>query len=352
VAAVGGAIAKWAHVPLAWMIGAMTATVALNFARIETRGLPNGRTVALCVLGTSLGQTFTPAVLKALVGALHWIALSAVVSLVVGAAVSRMTARLARLDTRTAFFCSVPGGVVVMTVLAAHAKVPVAPVTLSQTLRVAVVVMTVPPLITWLGLHGFVPHGSEVFDVARPDVHWPLFPVQLAFSLVGAVVMRRFKLANPWMIGAAGMSMVLTTNGVVLSGVPPWMIDVAQIVMGMTLGTRLKREFVLGATGLAVASVQSVLIVIVLLAIYGVALGWAAGLPAAACVLGTAPGGMPELPSTARVLNLGVPLVLAFHLVRQIICNFAVEPGFRLYLWVEDRLGLSTGHPPPPAPAD
>jgi len=339
-AAVGGAIAKWAHVPLAWMIGAMTATTILNLSRVPTRAVPNGRLVALCLLGTSLGQTFTAPVLQALGGALHWLVLSAFVSLIVGAAVSRMTARMAKVDTRTAFFCSVPGGIIVMTVLAARSGVPVAPVTLSQTLRVAVVVLTVPPMLTWLGAHGYIPPGSDIFNIERAAVAWVWLPLQLAISVAGGVVMSRLRLANPWMIGAATASASLAANGVVFSGVPLWAIDVAQVVMGVTLGTRLNRDFLLGSGGLALASIKSVLIVIATLALYATALGLATGLPAGACVLGTAPGGMPEMTLTAKVLNQGIPLVLAFHLVRLAICNFLVEPGFRLYMWTERKLGI------------
>ncbi len=38
-------------------------------------------------------------------------------------------------------------------------------------------------------------------------------------------------------------------------------------------------------------------------------------------VLGLAPGGMPEMTVTAKALDLAVPLVLAFHLVRTLVCN-------------------------------
>jgi uncharacterized membrane protein AbrB (regulator of aidB expression) len=40
---------------------------------------------------------------------------------------------------------------------------------------------------------------------------------------------------------------------------------------------------------------------------------------------------MPEMAITAKVLNLGVPLVLAFHLVRTLLCNLLVAPLWRLF---------------------
>jgi uncharacterized membrane protein AbrB (regulator of aidB expression) len=72
------------------------------------------------------------------------------------------------------------------------------------------------------------------------------------------------------------------------------------------------------------------------------AVAFAFGLPVAATILGTAPGGLPEMAITAKVLNLGVPLVLGFHLVRIFLCNLFVEQLYRLYAWAERKLGLPT----------
>jgi uncharacterized membrane protein AbrB (regulator of aidB expression) len=42
------------------------------------------------------------------------------------------------------------------------------------------------------------------------------------------------------------------------------------------------------------------------------------------------PGGMPEMTITAKALEVGVPLVLGFHLVRTLVCNLFVVPIWRL----------------------
>ena len=56
------------------------------------------------------------------------------------------------------------------------------------------------------------------------------------------------------------------------------------------------------------------------------------GLPVAAMILGLAPGGMLEMSLTAQALDLAVPLVLAFHLLRTVLCNLLVGPLHRLVL--------------------
>ena len=58
---------------------------------------------------------------------------------------------------------------------------------------------------------------------------------------------------------------------------------------------------------------------IALSAAFGVGLAWVSGLAAPTMVLGTAPGGITEMCVTAKVLQLGVPLVTAFHVTRLVV---------------------------------
>jgi uncharacterized membrane protein AbrB (regulator of aidB expression) len=46
--------------------------------------------------------------------------------------------------------------------------------------------------------------------------------------------------------------------------------------------------------------------------------------------LATAPGGVAEMAITAEVLNLGVPLITAFHLLRVVFVVTLSGPIFRL----------------------
>jgi uncharacterized membrane protein AbrB (regulator of aidB expression) len=92
----------------------------------------------------------------------------------------------------------------------------------------------------------------------------------------------------------------------------------------------MNRRFLLSARRLALASVGSTLLLSALLAALAAGLGLVSGLPLTACVLGMAPGGMPEMTITAKALDLAVPLVLGFHLVRTVACNLAVGPIWTL----------------------
>jgi uncharacterized membrane protein AbrB (regulator of aidB expression) len=55
----------------------------------------------------------------------------------------------------------------------------------------------------------------------------------------------------------------------------------------------------------------------------------ATGLPWVTLLLGTSPGGITEMAITAKVLQLGVPVVTAFQVCRLIAVLVLVEPLFR-----------------------
>jgi uncharacterized membrane protein AbrB (regulator of aidB expression) len=114
------------------------------------------------------------------------------------------------------------------------------------------------------------------------------------------------------------------------------MVDAAQVGMGMALGQRLSRRFLLSSRRLALASAVTTVVLVAMMAALAAGMAAVSGLPVSATVLGMAPGGMPEMTITAKALEVGVPLVLGFHLVRTLLCNFLVGPGWRLSV----KLGL------------
>lgn len=325
IAALGGGLLHLLQVPLAWMIGAMLATATLAWSRPV--GMPGwARPGGLVFLGLALGASFSGPVLAAVTSALPVMLLGGVLAILSGLVVARLFTRLAGTDHRTGFFCAVPGGILVMAMLAQEAKANVATVTLAQTMRVLVVVLSFPPLLGWLA-----PHGDYAeFTAARLPFWWPGLLAMAAAGLALAFPLRRLGIANPWMLGPCFLAIGLAATGHLPSSVPVPLVDAAQVAMGATLGTRLTRSFLLASQRLAIASILAAVVLSLLLTVLAVLVAWASGLPVAAMILGLAPGGMPEMALTAKALELGVPLVLGFHLTRTVLCNLLVGPIHRL----------------------
>lgn len=321
----GGAICHLLAVPLAWMIGAMTGTALLAWFRPVAVNA-QARPAALIVLGLAFGQTFSGPVLGALLQALPVILLAGLLSIAAGVAAVPIFTRLAGVDPRTGYFAVVPGGVIVMVVLAQRVGAPLAPVTLAQTVRVVIVVLAIPPLLT-----AFAPLGdSTAFLAPRLALDWVGLAGMLAVGFLAALALRRTGIANPWMIGPCLLAITAAAFDALPSSVPTVLVDAAQVAMGATLGQRLTREFLLSSRRLLWASIISALVLCVVCLALGAGLGWASGLPVGAVMLGMAPGGMPEMGITAKTLELAVPLVLGFHLARTLMCNFLIGPVWTL----------------------
>lgn len=333
LALMGGALLHVLHVPLGWMIGAMLASAYLGWRGVAAvPGLL--RPAGLVVLGLGLGQTFTAPVMAAVAASLPAILVGGMASIAAGVAVIPLYRRMAGTDLRTAYYAAIPGGILTMAVLAQRAGANVGAATLSQTLRMATVVLTFPPLIA-LFAHGA---RDEAFASVLPPVAWGGLVLLLAGGVGIALLGAKAGLANAAMLAPCLLSMALSGLGWLPSSIPRWMVDLAQVAMGASLGLRLTPQALGGGPRRqALAGVVSAVAVSLLLAMLGLLIGWAAGLPPVAVVLGMAPGGMPEMAVTAKALDLAVPLVLGFHLIRTIMCNLLVGPlwraGIALGLW-------------------
>jgi membrane AbrB-like protein len=184
-----------------------------------------------------------------------------------------------------------------------------------------------PPLLIAL-----VPPGEETL-FAAPGEPLPWLLAAVLAAGVGVVqVLARIKVGNPWFLGGLACGVVAALLLPERPLVPGWLLSIAQVMMGVALGERFTRDFLLRAPRLALASVATTVLLLVLCAAVGFALAFVDRMPVAAMVLGTAPGGVAEMGLTAKILGLGAPIVTAFQLLRLlavILISSALLPVFR-----------------------
>jgi hypothetical protein len=332
LALAAASLCAWLRTPLPWMLGPLVTTAAASMLGAPTQSLTPLRNFGQWVIGTALGLYFTPQV-TALVGQLWWaIGLGIVWALLLGWLFGRWLHRIVRdrlpgtpAERRaTSYFAAAIGGASEMTLLAERAGARTDLVAAAHSLRLLVVTLTLPVAITWSGLHGVDPSLPGPRSVQLPG----LALLGLA-SAAGAWLMAKTGRANPWFIGALLVSMLLTMAGIELSAVPQALTNAAQLVIGISLGVRFRAEFVHTAPRWLVAVALGTVGMLALCAGFGIALAWLAGLHPATLVLGTSPGGIAEMAITAKVLQLGVPVVTAFQVCRLVAVLMLVEPLYR-----------------------
>ncbi|MDP9881836.1 membrane AbrB-like protein [Variovorax boronicumulans] len=324
------------HTPLPWMIGPLFAVSLASIAGQPTASHTPLRNLGQWVIGTALGLYFTPQVVTLVAGVWWAILLAIGWALLLGWGFGRWlhrvhAARMPHVPEKsmraTTYFAGAIGGASEMTLLAESAGARTDLVAAAHSLRLMVVTVTIPFAMQWSGLHGL--------EINPPGVR-EVNPAGLALLALatgaGGLVMRALGRTNPWFMGPLLVAMGFTVAGQSLSAVPTWLSNTAQLVIAVSLGVRFSREFLhtaprwLGSVALGTVGM------LVLCAGAAWLLAGATGLHPATMILGTSPGGIAEMSITAKVLQLGVPVVTAFQVCRLVAVLLIVGP---MYRWTE-----------------
>lgn len=323
--AAAGAVFARLRLPLPWMIGPLVAMAACNFAGAQLRAPGGGRALGQVLIGTALGLYFTPAVGGEVLAQWHLLLLAAAVAVFLSWLGGWILSRAGGVDATTAFFASVPGGATEMTLLGERFRARPDRVALAQSLRVLIVVIVVPFALTYSGAH-----GSDSFSPLQVPLRWPGLALLLAIAIGAGLLLDRAKMPNAFMFGPLAATIALTATQVELSSLPAFMTNAAQVLLGCALGARFERRSLESAPRYVAGVLASVLTCIAIAVLIAAAVAMAAGLSAPTLILAVAPGGIAEMCITAKVLQLGVPLVTAAHVVRVVVLVAGTGAGFRL----------------------
>lgn len=335
-------LADLANLPLAWVLGALVASAAVSLSGVDLAPPQILRKFGQCTIGAGVGLYVTASVAVELLTLLPVMVGMALLSIALSAALSIALGHLAGLDHRTAFLAMLPGGLAEMANVAASSGAEPAPVAVTQALRVALVVMIVPPLLVLT---------TEVQPVReRPEM--ALLPAAglIAACMLVAALVRRTGLNNPWMLGAALFSGILTAGGITAGAMPDLLFNGAQFLLGFAIGSRFKRE-IIARMPVLVASFCGLLAVTLAIVFF---IAWLAsrigplGFPT--MLLSIAPGGTAEMSMTAQALSVGVTTVTGFHVTRAFLVNGFInvywnvltrigffEAGDRVWSWLTRR---------------
>jgi len=324
-AVAGGFVFSALNTPIPWLLGPLAFVAGINLAGIRI-GCPNGtRQVGQIVIGTAIGLRFTPDVATVVLGQLHWMAIAAIVAVLLGGVGAAIQIRIARLDPATAFFGNVPGGMAEMLTLGDRFGAEPVATALSQTVRVGIVVVTVPVGLTYLGTA-----GGDLFSLRTIPVDWSWLPLVIAGSAGSAFLLSRLGVTNAWMLGACAFAGLLTVSEIELSGLPDIFLILGQLLVGAALGERFDREPMRRAPRVIVGAVLSTALLLVASIVLAAAIGAVSGIPLTTMIAATCPGGLAEMSITAEILGLGVPLVTAYHITRIVVITLVTLPLFRM----------------------
>ncbi|MEZ5657920.1 MAG: AbrB family transcriptional regulator [Burkholderiaceae bacterium] len=341
VALAAGALFAALGSPLPWLIGPLlvTAGARLNGVALDSPHLLRG--AGQWVIGAALGLYFTPQVITQLTG-LWWAILCAMVlawslTLLFG----WILRRWGGLDPATAFFAGAVGSATEMSIQGERHGGRFELIAAVHSVRVVIVVVGVPYVYKWLQLHGTDPYSASTLDV-----WWPGLLALILTSVALASWLGRWGFPNVWMMAPLVVAALASAVDAPPSALPRWFVIAGQLFIGMSLGVRFRPESMAHIKRIVPLVIISTAGLILLAAAAATALAWVVELPAATMILATSPGGIAEMSLTAKVLQLGVPVVTAFQVARMIAMVLTVGPIYRTLVqrWPA-RWGTPSGGP-------
>ncbi|KLK94707.1 hypothetical protein AA309_01675 [Microvirga vignae] len=335
VLAVGlGWLASHAHVPLAWVLGPLIATALISIAGYPVFAPALGRRLGQAIVGTSVGLNITAAAVGVLVMWAPWMVVTALVAILLAAALSVPMSMISKIDHKTAFFSLTPGGLSEMANIGVSVGAEPEPIAVSQALRVALLVCLMPPLIIALGID-----GGLINQAGQIQLSWLHVIAALAAGLAGVVITGLLRFNNPWTVGAILGTGIVAAAGLLTGRMPGSLFALGQFLIGLSIGARFRRESLVRLPRIFIVSSLFTILLSILLFAYAGFVSALTGIDLASVALGSSPGGMAEMALTAQVLHLNVALVIAFHVIRAFFVNGFTLYFYRFFSWI----GLFSG---------
>ncbi|HWK14531.1 MAG TPA: AbrB family transcriptional regulator [Rhizobiaceae bacterium] len=327
--ALGGWIFYHFHIPLAWMLGAMTLCIvgALMRAPLAQPSWLTGPMIS--VVGVILGATFTPEMFHdagryavTMGGLVLYVILTGLISVF-------YLRRFAGYDLPTSYFSGMPGGFAEMIIAGEQFGGDGRRIALSHSSRVFIVVFALPAIIALLGYNasGSTARPSLSFLSDTPLSSW----IWLAACIVGgSFAGRLLRLPAPMMVGPLLVSALVHGTGLTDFTAPPMLVIVAQVVLGTGVGSRfvgVSPMEILRALGHSLAC-NGVIVALTLLCAFGI--GHITGMGVMPLLLAYSPGGLTEMSLMGLALNVEVAFVATHHIVRVLLVMSSAALVFSL----------------------
>ena len=327
IALIGAIVAVWLHTPLPWMLGPLLFVAISRMASTPVSSSANLRYLGQWGIGVSLGLYFTPHVISVIAQNIWPILAGMLFAVCLGVYGTVVFRKLGGVDLKTAWFSSAIGGASEMTALSERYGGRPDLVASAHSLRILTVVVVIPIA---LQIWGVV--GSDTSLPGPKVVNLGGLALLAVLTASSALLAGYFKMPNGWVLGPMFVAMGLTMSGIELSALPDFVSKTGQLLIGWSLGDKFRPGFFRVAPRFLLSVVFCSISSIFLAFCFALVLDQTTVIPLATLLLGLAPGGIAEMAITAKVLQLGVPLVTALQVTRMALVVIITGPLYKYFV--------------------
>ncbi|WP_209016075.1 AbrB family transcriptional regulator [Roseibium sp. RKSG952] len=306
----GGYLFHLAHMPAAWLSGAMVAVAIASLLGAPTHMPDRVRNGAFFLIGLTMGAGVQPEVLERID---EWpVSMLALVVVVVASTAGGyiVLRNLVRWKPETAFFGAIPGTLSYVLALASERSADLPRIAASQSLRLFILVAILPMVLT-NGMTG------DLEGVSRAVTAAPFELVLGGLLCLGASwTANRLRIPGGWMTGAFFMSAFLNATGLLPLALPVYLMIPSYIVLGAMIGCRFAQMSLRFFLNLIWGSLAAFAAAFSIASLGAWGVSAAMGLPFGQVLLSYAPGGLEVMTLLAFILDLDPAFVAAHQLVR------------------------------------
>ena len=332
--AFGGTVAWYLRMPLPFMLGGVLSTicavvVANSFGQVLYFPRPL-RIVFIGMIGTMIGSTVSPSVLSlipALSVSLACVALYVVLAHTLGYMICR---KVGGFDRVTAFYASMPGGLIEAVILGERGGGDVRILTLSHFLRVLFVVIAVPAF--FFLVSGDIVGSADGQSFERGPSDWIGLLTITAITFVGLIAGKILHLPAAHLLGPLLVSAILFGTESVEVSSPTWLLYLSQLIVGIGLGTQLSGATRVLLTRVLLSSCLQVVALLSLTFLFAWSLHAITGVDFNSLVLSFSPGGVTEMGLIALSLSLSPIVVTVHHVLRIFLTIFVAAISTRFLM--------------------
>lgn len=323
IGVLGSILFIYLHLPLPWLLGAIFFTsIAIRFQNIPISSPKLFSTPARIIIGLTIGSAFTPEILENLHTYFFSILLIIPYTIIVALAGAYYYYKVLHFDKRTAFFSSMPGGVIEMVILGEQLKADTSKITLVQSSRLLFIVLTLPFIIQYIFQLDI--SGNKLITIPLKDIYLPdLFYLGI-IGIIGAYAAKKLNISAAYLIGPMILSIIAFSSGFVHSKPPDELLKFAQVIFGTIIGFTFRGVTLKTIIKTLIGTFGHFIILAIISAIFIFIVYNFFDFPIVSILLAFSPGGQAEINLIAILVAANIPYITVHHIVRLfIVMNIA-----------------------------
>lgn len=308
----GAGLGQLIHLPVPALLGSGLCIALLAFTALPLSMPLLMRNLGFTILGCSMGSSITQEMLAkisqwplSLVGLAITVIMMMLVSTWILSAYFQQT-------KHTALLASTPGALSTVVALASEGKGDLSTVVVLQSLRLILVMLSFPIIIHALGLQGTL-HISFAQQTSLP---WHTVPALVLTAFALAQMLDKIKLPAAYVLSGLLLSSAGHLNAWLEGNLPNPIITLGFVIIGCTVGSRLKGMKLSELRSLSLAALVSIVLSSVIAAVGAALMASTLDLPFGQVWIAYAPGGIEAMAALALALHYDPAYIAAHHLSR------------------------------------